>query len=156
MPSLSLKRWVRYEPALPGNAELPVEQRFYLEVLVGLSTLEWEGMRKAFTAAWRKLATENTPDSGAGAALAAAVEGFVRFGKEPLTLETGPVTDVAGYLQALAEQHASPLLTELFECLLWHNGYEGKRVVFSVRSFGGAPGTTSTKTEPAENQTAAH
>lgn len=152
MADLSSKKWVRYEPSIPGNAELPEGERFYLEVQAGLSVLEYSEASKAFFAVWE---SGKRDDSELGAKLAAPLERFVRFGKVPLTLNGAPVTDLATYLQAFAQQIGAPLVVELIGCFGWHNSYEGQRVVFSVRSFGGPTGTAAPKTEQAENQTAA-
>lgn len=45
MANLSTKKWVRYEPALPGNLDLPEAQRFYLEVCAGLTVVELDQLR---------------------------------------------------------------------------------------------------------------
>lgn len=153
MADLSSKKWVRYEPSIPGNAELPEAQRFYLEVQAGLSVLEYSEASKAFVDVW---SAGKRDDPEVGTKLATPIEAFVRLGKEPLTLNGAPVTSLAEYLQAFAQQVGAPLLVELIGCFGWHNSYEGQRVVFSVRSFGGSTGTASTPTEPAENQAAAH
>lgn len=152
MADLSSKKWARYEPSLPGNAELPEAQRFYLEVAAGLSVIEYAAASDGFFSEWR--ATE-TDDKTIGARLAKHLGPFVRFGAEPLTLDGEVVDDLARYLQVISEQRAAPLVIELIGCFGYHNSYEGQRELFSVRSFGGTTGTASRKTEPAESQTAA-
>lgn len=153
MADLSSKKWVRYEPSIPGNAELPEAQRFYLEVQAGLSVLEYSDASKTFFDVW---STIKRDDPQLGAKLAEPLAPFVRLGKEPLTLNGEPVVDLASYIQTFAQTIGAPLLVELIGCFGWHNSYEGQRVVFSVRSFGGSTGTASPQTEPAENQPAAH
>lgn len=152
MAELSSKKWVRYEPSIPGNAELPEAQRFHLEVQAGLSVLEYSEASRAFFDVW---STGKRDDPELGAKLAAPLLPFVRLGKEPLTLNGAPVAGLAEYLHAFAQQVGAPLVVELIGCFGWHNSYEGQRVVFSVRSFGGSTGTASPQTEPAGSQAAA-
>ena len=79
MPELSTKKWVRYEPALSGNSELPEAERFYLEVRAGLSVVDWDAARGGFFEAWRT--ADGLPLEGRGERLAAPLDGVVRLGK---------------------------------------------------------------------------
>lgn len=153
MPSLSTTKWVRYEPALPGNAELPEAERFHLEVCAGLSVVELADVREGLVDTWKAAAEANAPDLGER--LAFELGGAVRMGKVPLTLDDVPIDTLGKYLDVIARQTALPLVRELMDCLNHHNSWEGLRALFSVRPFGGTTGTASQKTEPAENQTAA-
>lgn len=143
MANLSTKQWVRYEPNIPGNLELPVAERFYLEVRAGLSTLELQAMRSGVAEVVAKDAESRHVE------LAAKLDGVVRMGAEPLSLEGVPVEGLAGYLAAVSTQVGMPLVTELFTKVNELNSWDGVRALFSVRPSGGGTGTASTSTEPA-------
>lgn len=153
MANLSTKKWARYEPALPGNAELPAAERFYLEVCAGLSVVELSDVRDGLATKWRELVEAEAADMGAQ--LAEKLAPAVRLGAVPLTLDGVAIDTLGKYLDVIARQSALPLMRELMDCINHHNSWEGLRALFSVRPFGGTTGTASEKTEPAENQTAA-
>lgn len=146
MPSLSLSKWVRYEPSIPGNLELPAAERFYLEVHAGLTVEQFETMRapgpdgETFEEARHRLATH--------------LAGVVRLGAATLVLDGRPVEAVADYISAILCQSGQPLYQELLDKVRSCNSWEGTREVFSVR-LSGSTASTPARSNGAGTQTAA-
>lgn len=143
MANLSLAKWARYEPSIPGNADLPVAERFFLEVASGLTVVRFQEMLDALRAA-------TTP-----AGIAAALDGVVRLGTVPLTLDGEEIRTAADYVEQLLEQRGVPLFAELQERLGHWNSYGGTREVFFERPSGGIASTPGPSTDPGSVQTAA-
>jgi hypothetical protein len=129
MAGLTLAKWARYEPSIPGNADLPAGERFYLELHAGMSTVAFGALLEALK------------DAKDAAAVAAALSPSVRLGAVPLTLDGESVDTLEKYVAAISEQRGSPLLFELQERLVWFNSYGGTRELFCVRPFGGTAST---------------
>lgn len=143
MPSLSLSKWSRYEPSIPGNIELPEAERFFLEVAAGLSVVELQAVFAELKA------------SSGDAGIAKALEPVVRLGSVPLVLNGAPVASVGEYVVTVAGQCGFPFLTELQNRIAHCNSYGGTREVFFGRPSGGTASTPGTSTEPGSVQTAA-
>lgn len=133
MASLSLSKWARYEPSIPENLELPVGERFFLELHAGMSSIQFG----AFVETLKGVDDE--------ASMAAALSPAMRMGSVPLTLDDVAVESVAEYIMLVAGQRGRPLLTELQEKLVWLNSYGGTREVFCVRPSGGSAFTVDQK-----------
>lgn len=142
MPSLdNAFKWVRYEPDLGGNRQLPEAQRFFLEVACGLTKLQLERLyeqlgekskdRQTEGKTLEELFTEYAAD------LSDVLGCFVRMGKEPLKLNGAEVKTLADYLEVAVRQHGQPLVTELFTAVRTANSVEGTRELFSGRHSGG-------------------
>lgn len=143
MADLSLKRWARYEPSIPGNAALPAAERFFLEVQGGLSTLEV----RAFFTQFLEATTHE-----ARAELLAKV---CRMGSVPLKLDGAEVTGLDGYLAAIWGERGQMLLTEALEMVTKANTYDGARELFSGRPSGGSASTADASTAKVVSRTAA-
>lgn len=143
MLSLSLTQWARYEPSIPGNAALPVAERFHLEVCAGMPSVQFDALVAALDGA-------ETTD----AAIAAMLP-VVRLGSVPLKLNGFEVTDVTAYLAAILSQRGKPLWGEMTERLLHFNSYGGTRELFCGRPSGGIGTTPGASTAPGASQTAA-
>jgi len=129
MAGLTLSRWARYEPSIPGNSDLVVAERFHLELCAGMSTVAFGALLEALK------------DAKDAAAVATALSPSVRLGVVPLTLDGEAVDTLEKYVTAISEQRGSPLLFELQERLVWFNSYGGTRELFCVRPFGGTAST---------------
>lgn len=142
MADLSLKRWARYEPGIPGNAELKPEERFYLEVQAGLSTVE---VRSLF---------EQMPQTENAEARAELLAKAVRLGRVPLRLDGADVSTLTDYCRAIESDRGQLLVTELLDMVLRANTYDGVREFFSARPSGGSASTPAPSGAPAGSQTA--
>lgn len=129
MPSLSMSAWVRFEPAIPGNLDLPQPERFFLELPAGLPKV-----RLAALAEEMRSAADRTQ-------LAASIAAVIRLGSVPLVLDGAPVSSPQEYLEAIIGQAGTPLLEAMQDRLLELNSFGGARELFSGRPSGGT-GTT--------------
>lgn len=142
MASLSLQKWARYEPSIPGNLELPEAERFYLEVAAALPVVRFQAL------------VEQASEAKDEATAISAVSEVVRLGKVPLVLDGVEVATLAEYLAAITAQRTMPLWNELTERLVHFNTYAGIRELFSARPSGGTASTPAPNTAPVGPQTA--
>lgn len=136
MPSLTrLFTWQRWEPALGENLELESAKRFWLQLAVGLTLPERDGLAASLDAKpegkpeWQHWADVLSP--------------WVRFGSEPLRVNDRDVKTLAELMEVAAGQLGAGghLAQDLLGQLLYWNSYRGAREVFSERLSGGSTGT---------------
>ena len=143
MADLSTKQWVRYEPGVPGNAELPASERLYFEVCAGLSVMEFQKVRAGIAS------LVDADPATRPHALALELAGVVRLGAGAHRVNGAPLTALEQYLEVADAQVGQPLLIELFERVKELNSWEGVRALFSVRPSGGTTGTPSVPSQTA-------
>lgn len=158
---LSLTRWVRYEPTLPGNLDLPDGKRFYLELLSGMTKAQLFAMNEALKTRVRlgldgkpRMPTPGEEEEDV-CRLAEVAAGVIRLGSEPLTIDGVEVKELVDYLRPVRQQMAEYWFDELFGRLLEINRTEGMKAVFSVRPSGGSSGTPDPSSASKANQPAA-
>lgn len=134
-----LFRWERYVPDLGGNRELP--QPFYLEIASGLTKQQLGDVFDAVTLAQRSAESENQTLAEYLTAtipgVAAALDGVVRLGKEPLTVQGSPVSSLTEYLLLAVHTPGQVSFLEVLQALGEFNSAEGARRLFSARHSGG-------------------
>ena len=128
-----LYTWQRYEPALGENLELAPDKRFWLQLAVGLTMPERDGLGAAIDA--------KPADKSEAQHWADVLGPWVRLGKEPLTLAGVEVRDLTGLLEATLSQAGMHFAHDLLGQLLWVNSYAGGRELFYGRLSGGSTGT---------------
>lgn len=157
MLSLSLKKWVRYEPPIPGNLDAPKEQRFFVEVLSGLTKVEllevFSGIEAAHTKADGGVSA--TPSvKEAAALLAASLATCVRLGSVPLSLDGVAIDSTAKLFEALYSQRGFLLGAGLIDEVVRLNRVEGMREVFFGRPSGSGSTTAAPSSAKDASQTA--
>ena len=138
MPTLSLNKWARYEPSIPGNLDLPAAERFYLLVNASMPAIDFESIVSDIRSA------KNDSD------LAAALSRAVRMGDVPLTIDGRPVLNSQSYLELVLSHRGAPLWSELQERVMTLNSFEGVRELFFVRPSGGTVSTPEQKAAQSE------
>lgn len=163
MANLTRKpRWVRFEPDLGNNLELPPEERFYLEIA---SSLTKEQLTEAFLTLKAEMeSVAETAKAEGRAETAAELAGaitkgigeYVRTG--PLTVDGVKVDGLSGYLEhvvaGLADQGGYNI-EEVTVQLRRVNSFTGSRALFYERLSGGATSTQPPSTGLGGSQTAA-
>lgn len=142
MPELSVAKWVRYEPNIPGNLDLPAAERFFLEVRAGVPEADFKAYLEALRAA---------KEAGTGAALAT----MARLGAVPLTLEGAAVPTAEAYVAAIENQAGLPLWRELVDFVMKANRWSPEQELFFARPSGGSASTPGTSTAPGARPTVA-
>jgi hypothetical protein len=144
MPVLSVSKWVRHEPNIPGNLDLPVAERFHLYVRAGVSSLDFEAYRAALRA-----------QHDAKASSGPAVTLMVKLGDTTLDLDGVKVTTLEEYAKAIEDQQGFPLWRELVDFILAVNRWGPEQELFYGRPSGGSGSTPGQSTAPGAGQTAA-
>lgn len=137
-------RWEKYLPPIANNREL--ERPFHLLIQAGLTKPRFETLLAALSEASRRLAQEDAaegPLEGTSALelYVGALEGLVRFGDEPLTLNGQLVTDLRGLLAQYLQQAGYELLFDLVAYVRRWNMIAGAIELFTARLSGGSAGT---------------
>lgn len=175
MPSLSRITWHRFEPRIGNNTELPVEQRFFLEVARGLTKEQLKAFGEAF---FRQPESDGLTDEQVAAlsndeqakrteALKAAetrahdervaeLKRWVRFGSQTLVVDGQVIENVGAYLDFFDAQANRFEWLELARELYRVNSITGNEELFSARPSGGSSSTADQSTARGAIQKAVH
>lgn len=171
---MDLFHWERYEPRLGENHNLPVEQRFFLEVACGLTKMQLKACTRALDFSALRLdaaavveeakaskgedetheeALQRVGEQRMGelcvAQLAEKWGPFVRVGPGKHTLDGKPVATLKDYLSAVIAQPGRFNVIELSKVLAQLNSVTGTHALFSERLSGGPISTVGPSTDAA-------
>lgn len=153
---LSVVRWERYVPDLPGNRASP--QPFHFQLNASMSKEQARELRHAMEP------LEPAPDAAPVspderrkakvARYAAALEPYVKLGPDPLSLDGQPVKSLLEYLDAMSQLEFEAYFYEVGWSLQRINSVEGLTAFFSERLSGGFTTTPAPSSGPAKDQRA--
>jgi hypothetical protein len=159
-------RWVQYVPDLLGNRAL--ERPFYFELNGSMSKEQMKATEVALTTPGpaSELSDDAPPEAVAArneasraeavTRYAKALEPYVRFGAEPLTVGGQPVTTLAGYFDfATSKLTGLAAFLEPGRALVEVNTLDSRASFFSGRLSGGFTSTTRPNGASGRSQTAA-
>jgi hypothetical protein len=146
---LSVTRWEKYVPDLPGNRNAP--QPFHFELHATMTKEQSRALRQSL----EPLETSDKPQTPEEQRIAKveryakALEPYVKLGPNPLSMDEKPISNIHDYLDAMSRLEFEGYFHEMGWALQRINSVEGLTAFFSERLSGGFTTTAAQNKEAA-------